>query len=273
MIRIATSAFCSLLTDLALTTAPEDGAHPHLAAILLYTDRGYPVADEPGKSDALVGLSTNRRVTGSAFTGCDGQCTPMLWPVDKARSVIGMFKPKTKINKDHAVILTRAGDHVTVQEDPNLFDDGDRFEFKLGDPDTFPAHALASTVDVMPLKTRQDPIPKPRTDFYPDDLATLCRIAKNRSTLVEIYRLHQDHRILVQIGPYWRGWVKPISYEVGEGTVGDGAFKPSGEVFYPDLVDNGLDVTGGQPVKPVPDEATLPLTDPDSGVVEPAGAL
>lgn len=271
MIRIATGALCTLLADLALTTAPEDGAYPQLAAVLLYTDRGYPDPGEPGQSDILVGCSTNRRVAGHVFTGSDGQMTPMLWPVSKVAQVIAVFKPKLKGNKEHGVIITRDSEHVTVQEDPNLFDDGDSITFKLGDIEQFP-HRLTELIDRMPPNLALTNRGKPRTDLYPVDLALLVKIATTRKAIIETYRVHQDERILVRIGDYWRGWIRPVPYEVGKTRVGDNAFRPEGDVFHPDLPPTSVEVpdpyaptqSAGEPDAWRPDgaepvEPTLPL--------------
>lgn len=268
MIRIATKDLVNILTDLIATTCPDDGAYPELAAVLMFTDRGYAQADEPGKSDVLAGVSTNRRVAGHAFVPVDGQMTPMLWPVSKAVSVIGMFKPKLKGNKEHGVIITRDGEHVIVQEDPNLFDDGDRFDFKSSDLlDKFPRQ-LTELIENMPTRwipalfSEQQMKATPRTDFYPADLALLCKIATRRNTLIETYRTDQVARVLVQIGPYWRGWMRPVPYEVGKEKVGQAAYEPSGEVFHPDLPETDVEqpaLEEEEEPPPPPVEPTLPL--------------
>ena len=261
MIRIATARLCALLTDMIVTTAPEDSAYPIFSNLVLYTDRGYPHADEPGQSDVLVGMSTNRRVAAHAFVDCDGQATPMLWPVSKALTVIQMFKPKTKTKggSDHGVTISRDGDHVIVQEDPNLFDDGDQFTFKLGDVEDYPTQLVKMIADMPPLGSK-DTV-KARTDFHHGDLALLCQIAKRRNTLIETYRVHQDQRLLVQIGPYWRGWIRPVPYEIGKERIGTNAWQPDGEVFYPgllaDLKDD--DPFTAAPPRPEPEDQVLPL--------------
>lgn len=285
MIRIATGALCTLLADLALTTAPEDGPHPQLASVLLYTDRGYPDPGEPGQSDILVGVSTNRRVAGHTFTGSDGQMTPMLWPVAKVAQVIAVFKPKLKGNKEHGVIITRDTDHVTVQEDPNLFNDGDSITFKLGDIDTYPHRVTELIADMPPatmptLSSLVDKGAKPRTDLYPSDLGLLVKIATGRKAIIETYRVHQDSRILVRIGDYWRGWIRPVPYELGKEKVGVYAYRPEGEVFHPGLPDTDAEVpdpyapTGNEPKKDVPADPVLPLEPPGDGefFVDPAVA-
>ena len=264
MIRIATKDLVALLGDLMLTTAAEDSAHPLLASVLLYTDRGYAVADDPGKSDVLVGISTNRRLAGHTFTACDGQMTPTLWPVSKVASVIQVFKPKLKADKEHGVIITRAGDHVTVQEDPNLFDDGDRIEFKSGDLTNYPGAKLAELIADMPTNLRgvMDHRPKPRTDFYSSELAILCKIATNRKRPILTYRTHQDDRVLVQIGDYWRGWIKPIPYEVNKTKVGDLAYRPEAEVFTPDMPAPEEDALADKPPTTSPTIITTVSSDP-----------
>lgn len=267
MIRILTRHLVALLEDLALTAAPADGAYPTLAGVLLFTDRGYPDASEPGKADVLVGTSTNRRVAGQAFVQCDGQMTPMLWPVAKVASVVSVFKPKCKgkDNSEHGVYIERGDDgHVIVREDPNLYDDGDKIEFKLGDLDDYPHATLTRSIEQPPRHTAASVagyIDKPRTDYYPADLVLVCKIGTRRNAPIETYRVDQDTRLLVRIGEYWRGWIKPVPFEQDTRQSRQTGLAPEGEVFHTDLADNDVEIdpmaTGPRPAAPVED--VLPL--------------
>lgn len=275
MIRIATRHLTALLGDLALTTATEEGPHPILASVLLYTDRGYPDPAEPGESDILIGVSTNRRVAGHEYVPSDGQMTPMLWPVSKVAQVIAVFKPKLKADKEHGVIITRDTDHVTVAEDPNLFDDGDSITFKLGPVEEYPHH-LTKLIADMPshLQYGVTDRPKPRTDFYPADLALVCKLATTLKKPIEMFRVHQDNRILIRIGDYWRGWIRPVPYEQGKTKVGDHAYQPEGEVFHPDLPPTDVELPDPYaPARPAATdngEQALPIPTED---LQPAGEL
>jgi hypothetical protein len=232
MIRIGTGALCTLLGDLAPLAAPEDGGGA-LAGVLLHTDRGHPWPSEPGKSDLLIGTAASKFGAGQAFTESEGQMTPMLWPTNWVHAVVGVFKPMTKANKDHQVQITRAGDHVTVQEDPNLFDDGMRLEFKTGDLDKYPRSIWKLLAEKPPTHVRR-PV-KPRLDLTPSILLPFLKIAQRRGTTINLFKYHQERLILLEIGGRFRGYVVPSWYETDKTAVGDAAHEPDGEIYFPDL--------------------------------------
>jgi hypothetical protein len=233
MIRIATGALCILLADLAPLAAPEDGGGA-LAGVLLHTDRGHPRPSEPGKSDLLIGTAASKFAAGHAFTESEGQMTPMLWPTNWVHAVVGVFKPMTKANKDHQVQITRAGDHVTVQEDPNLFDDGMRLEFKTGDLEHYP-RSIWRLLAEKPLVSREKRADKPRLDITPAILAPFLKIAQRRGTTINLFKYHQERLVLLEIGGRFRGYLVPSRYETDKTSVGDAAHEPDGEIYFPDL--------------------------------------
>jgi hypothetical protein len=233
MIRIATGALCTLLADLIPLAAPEDGGGA-LAGVLLHTDRGHPWPSEPGKSDLLIGTAASKFGAGQAFTESEGQMTPMLWPTNWVHAVVGVFKPMTKANKDHQVQITHAGDHVTVQEDPNLFDDGMRLEFKTGDLDHYP-RSIWNLLAEKPRASRTGRPEKPRLDISPAVLAPFLKIAQRRGTTVNLFKYHQERLVLLEIGTRFRGYLVPSWYETDKTSVGDAAHEPDGEIFFPDL--------------------------------------
>lgn len=232
MIRIATGALCTLLADLVPLAAPEDGGGA-LAGVLLHTDRGHPYPSEPGKTDLLIGTAASKFAAGQAFTESEGQMTPMLWPTNWVAAVIGVFKPMTKANKDHQVQITRAGDHVLVQEDPNLFDDGMRLEFKTGDLEHYPRSIWQLLTD-KPRAVAKRP-DKPRLDISPAVLAPFLKIAQRRGTTLNLFKYHQERLVLLEIGGRFRGYVVPSWYETDKTSVGQAAYEPDGEIFFPDL--------------------------------------
>jgi hypothetical protein len=236
MIRIATGALCTLLGDLVPLAAPEDGGGA-LAGVLLHTDRGHPWPSEPGKSDLLIGTAASKFGAGQAFTESEGQMTPMLWPTSWVTAVVQVFKPMTKANKDHQVQITRAGDHVLVQEDPNLFDDGMRLEFKTGDLEHYPRSIWRLLNDRPPPPTlaRHKRPEKPRLDISPAVLAPFLKIAQRRGTTVNLFKYHQERLVLLEIGGRFRGYLVPSWYETDKTSVGDAAHEPDGEIFFPDL--------------------------------------
>jgi hypothetical protein len=141
----------------------------------------------------------------------------------------------TKANKDHQVQITHAGDHVTVQEDPNLFDDGMRLEFKTGDLDHYP-RSIWKLLAERPPTLRSDKRPeKPRLDISPAVLAPFLKIAQRRGTTVNLFKYHQERLVLLEIGTRFRGYLVPSWYETDKTSVGDAAHEPDGEIFFPDL--------------------------------------
>jgi hypothetical protein len=232
MIRIATGALCTLLADLVPLAAPEDGGGA-LAGVLLHTDRGHPYPSEPGKSDLLIGTAASKFAAGHAFTESEGHMTPMLWPTSWVTAVVQVFKPMCKANKDHQVQITRAGDHVTVQEDPNLFDDGMRLEFKTGDLEHYP-RSIWQLLAEKPRPVAKRP-EKPRLDVSPGVLAPFLKIAQRRGVTLNLFKYHQERLVLLEIGARFRGYLVPSRYETDKTSVGDAAHEPDGEIFHPDL--------------------------------------
>lgn len=283
MIRIATGALCTLLGDLTPLAAPEDGGGA-LAGVLLHTDRGHPYPSEPGKSDLLIGTAASKHAAGHTFIECEGQMTPMLWPTSWATAVVQVFKPMVKANKDHQVEISRAGEHVTVQEDPNLFDDGMKLEFKTGDLDHYP-RSIWKLLDEHPSgnrPARNGKRPeKPRLDLSPGALLPFLKIAQRRGTTINLFKYHQERLVLLEIGARYRGYLVPVRYETDKTSVGQAAFEPDGEIYYPDLPppeDDTLSIwTPWRDSKPavtiISTEPTLPLESPaDDGeyFVDPA---
>jgi hypothetical protein len=234
MIRIATGALCTLLADLAPLAAPEDGGGA-LAGVLLHTDRGHPWPGEPGKSDLLIGTAASKVGAGQAFTESEGQMTPMLWPTSWVTAVVGVFKPMARANKDHQVEITRAGDHVMVQEDPGLFNDGMRLEFKTGDLEHYPRSIWRLLAERPPTLRRDKRPEKPRIDIAPGVLAPFLKIAQRRGVTINLFKYHQERLILLEIGARFRGYLVPVRYETDKTSVGQAAHEPDGEIYFPDL--------------------------------------
>lgn len=231
MIRIATGALCTLLADLVPLAAPDDGGGAQ-AGVLLHTDRGHPYPSEPGRSDLLIGTASSKFAAGHAFTESEGQMTPMLWPTSWVTAVVQVFKPMTKANKDHQVQITRAGDHVLVQEDPNLFDDGMRLEFKTGDLEHYPRSIWRLLAERPGIAKRPE---KPRLDISPGVLLPFLKIAQRRGVTLNLFKYHQERLVLVEIGARFRGYLVPVRYETDKTSVGQAAHEPDGEIFHPDL--------------------------------------
>lgn len=225
MIRIATHALVGLLTDLALTTAdPADSGAT--AGVLLHTARGYDRDDNP--SDLLVGTSTDHLVLGHAHTSCSGQADgPMLWLIGDVKTVLAVLKPLAK-DQDHAVEIRREGHEFTIQEDPNLFGEGQKFSFQAADADDYPTGVWSLLTDIRTEPIAGSEPAAPRTDIQPSLLAPFVKIATRRNVIPEIYRYHQHLPIHVQIGPHYRGILTPFKWN---DTIRKAGLAPSGDVY------------------------------------------
>lgn len=236
--RVDTTDLINLLTDLLATvdTAPDAGA---VGSVLLHTNRAQ-LGSEPGRTDILAGLSTDRAVAGHCYTACTGQlATPMLWPVRDTQSVIAVFKASAKRDEHHAVEIHRDGPLITVTEDANLFDDGLSLTFAAADPSAYPGPRIYRTLmrptrDV--IDPGRDPIKVghalPRTDIRQTALAAFSKVSKRRGMPVELYRTHQNEPVHVQIGHSYRGLLMPLEYHAeGEER------SPAAEVHAPDLAE------------------------------------
>lgn len=238
-VRVQTRALIALLSDLILTASKDPDAGV-LGAVLLHTGRG-AVGDEPGQTDLLVGASTDRFVAGHTYTACSGQLpTPTLWAVRDIKSLVAVFKDPAKKDEMHAVDITRDGLLVTVQEDPNLFDDGLRLSFAQMSLDGYPAVSLYRNLDRHTADIVEnadgDPVDSlARTDLGSAQLDAFVKVAAHRKLPVQLYRTHQVEPILVQVGGHYRGLLMPVRYEPD----GDER-RPSTELHVPDLDELGL---------------------------------
>lgn len=230
-VRVKTSALIELLTDLAFTAGePGDPA----GRILLHSASGYADSSEPGKSQLLVGTSTDRFAVGHTWCVAEGHTNPMLWPVLDAAAVVNVFKPLTKGNADHAVSIRRKGDEITVQEDADLFGEGTALTFTVGDLDGFP-RGVWDILGHRLFPAQRDPA-VPRTDLSPARLTAFAKVAVRRKAPVELYRTHQLQPVLVQIGQSYRGAAMPVSwYSPGEEDPTRYGIEPSTDLYAADL--------------------------------------
>jgi S-DNA-T family DNA segregation ATPase FtsK/SpoIIIE len=225
-LHIPTRHLVALLTDLEHTAAgPEVGEAT--AAILLHTARG-ELKGEPGKTDLLVGTSTDRYIVGHTFVECYGQIAPMLWPINDVRTVLAVLKPMAKI-KEHVVVIELVGTAISVAEDADLFGERSRYTFTGLDATEFPSrgvHGLLTSTRRLPAE-KDAPDAAPRTDFAAHLLAPFLKVATRRGTKLEMYRHHQNMPISIQIGPEYRGVLRPAHWEDDDPTGGNA---PNGDV-------------------------------------------
>jgi len=225
-VRIPTHELVGLLTDLSLTAAdPADSGAT--AGILLHTARGY-LGGSPGKTDVLVGTSTNGYIVGHAHIGCAGQMDPMLWPVADVRAVIAVLKPLAK-DKNHGVEIGLDGSTIKVAEDPNLFGEGMALTFTGYDVGEFPLDGVRAMLTEVRMSPPEDSAPvAPRTDFDPALVAPFLKVAARRNSLIEIYRYHQRLPVVIQVGPFYRGMLSPFQWKDEDRSAG---VAPAGDVY------------------------------------------
>lgn len=229
-VRVATSALCEVLADLAVT-ADEPGGPT--GSILLHTASGYPVGAEPGRSTLLVGTSTNRFAIGHTWCVAEGHAEPMLWPILDATAVVAVFRSLAKGKPDHAVEIRREGDEITVQEDADLFGEGTSLSFTVADLSDYP-RATWAVLAGTGFPELNDPA-VPRTDIAPERFTALAKIGARRKAPVELYRWHQRQPLLVQIGPSYRGAVIPVSWYSSDGDPRREGEEPSTDLYAPVL--------------------------------------
>jgi S-DNA-T family DNA segregation ATPase FtsK/SpoIIIE len=234
--RILTGALIGVLSDL-IQTADRDPDAGVMGGVVVHTGRGHFGA-EPGRVDLLAGISSDRHVVGHTYTWCTGDLgEPSWWSIRDARAVINVFKAARGRDKQntHAVEILRAGAEVLIREDPNLIDEGVSLAFGEGDLTAYPLPTLYRLLDAeQPAVVHRDGQfvdAVPRTDLVADVLIPFTKVAKRRGEILQLYRSHQDVRLLVQIGETYRGLLQPYrsTEQLGDGT------HPGADIHTPDL--------------------------------------
>lgn len=227
-LTISTKALVGLLADLAHTAADPSEAEA-TAAVLLHSARGH-VGSDPGKTDLLVGTSTDSVLLGHTHTPCYGTVPPMLWPIGDVKAVLAVLKPLAKI-KEHTVEVTVDTSIVTVAEPPDLFGGRLVLSFKSLDVEDWPTegvHRMLTVLRTTPGERNPD-APAPRTDILPKRLAPFLKIASRRSEPLSLFRWHQHVPIVIQIGDTYRGITRPSDWPEND-SVEDG-LEPGGDVY------------------------------------------
>ncbi|HET6290469.1 MAG TPA: hypothetical protein VFG15_27445 [Amycolatopsis sp.] len=236
-IKIDTVRLVDLL-DRLVPTASKDTGDGATAGILLHTARG-EYGDEPGKTDLLVGTSTDRLVIGHDHTPCHGSLgRATLWGVNDVKTLLAAFKPKAKDSKDddpHMVLVDLAGEHIVVSEDPDLYDDGLSVSFQVQNLDDYP-RGLWTVLEVInpgPYEMHDGRTIEAsrRTDMSPRRIAPFNKVASKLGESVQFYRTHQHRHVLVQIGDTYRGALVPSRYD---DDLDDGS-GPAADVYEPNL--------------------------------------
>ncbi|MFR9807100.1 hypothetical protein ACL02T_33105 [Pseudonocardia sp. RS010] len=235
--RILTSHLLGVLADLLQTTHADSDAGA-IGGILLHTARGNH-GSEPGALELLAGISTTRRIAGHTYAPCAGQLVaPTLWARRDVRSVVTVFKAARGKDKKnlHAVEIHAGGGEVEIREDPNLIDDGVRLTFGEGDASDFPAPSVYRLLACEFAEEYRDLDGRvvgaqPITHYMSSDLAPFLTVAKRRGELLRLFRSHQFHPQLVQIGEAYRGILAPAI----PSTTGYDEQRPDADLFPPDL--------------------------------------
>lgn len=238
MIHVTTAALIALLTDLARTTASPESSSA-MAGILLHTAKGYADPESPGRSDILVGTSSSGQAAGHTYVTCTGQLPdPMLWHISNVTGMIAVLRPFVARDQDHQTTIKLEAGHVIIQEEENLFDSGDRHEFKSGSLDDYP-RTLWDWIGHVPGVDGNKGTPQgrvnPRVDYNPAVLEPFLSIAKRRKAMLELYHYEDKRLTLVQIGDRYRGVLAPFPFEGHDVTGSSTAREPAAEVFRPVL--------------------------------------
>jgi S-DNA-T family DNA segregation ATPase FtsK/SpoIIIE len=235
-ITIETAKLIDLINDLKHTTAPDvdSGA---INGILLHTDRGYGFPGDPGRTDILVGTSTNRAALGHTYAQSYGQMTrPMLWPLQWALSVVNLFKPCIKDNKTHNVEISYDLDtnSVHVKGEADLFGEGTELSFAAGDLTKWPRRIWDILTYTEGQETRETRTPRlPRTDVSRTALAPFVAVAAAHGGVISMYRYHQNHAILLDIGDRYRGALIPTHWPDDKHP--QAGISPGGDVYPAEL--------------------------------------
>lgn len=265
-IRVKTEHLLGLLADLTHTAAAGDIGG--INGILLHTARGY-LGDDPGKTDLLIGTSTNGRATGQTYVPCErGISEPMLWTLGDVAKVRAVLAPSAKDDKNHSVDLSRDLETCTIQEPPDLFDEGDSLTFHLGDLAKFP-RGLWKLLDYqppadLPKDHKGNTVPRaPRLDLTTGMLAPFVAVAKTHKTEIQLYVTHQEQPVTISIGGRYRGVLLPYKWSNTEPAVEKNGARPDGEIYTPDLppVPKNVD-TKAVGRAPVVVQLPLPASDP-----------
>lgn len=212
-VSVTTKEFIGLLQALVHTAAgdPDQGA---MAGILLHTARGYATL-EPGQSGLLVGTSTNTAVVGHTWVLASGQMQPMLWPIGEVPAAVAVLRQMSTGQPEHQVEISSDGKTVTLSEGEDLFGEGAKYTFELGDAGKFPASIwrLISDVHLRPAVIDHETgkvVPEGvRTRIAARNLAPFVAVGKARKEVVEWYRYHPRLPVLVVIGHNYRGALLP----------------------------------------------------------------
>lgn len=265
-IKVETADLIDLL-KLLQHTASSDRNDGVTAGVLLHTTRGERGA-EPGKQDLLVGTSTDRFAVGHTNVVAYGQLgRPSLWGIEDVKAVIATFKSKASKDKDgegHQVHISIDLGHVTVSEDPNLFEDGVQLSFHEQVVDDFPRrlwHVLEHVGVDAYVSSEGGLVPVAnRTDIGAARLAPFTKVASKLGEPVQLFRTHQNRYLLAQIGEHYRGALAPIRWDLEESP--SNGHEPSGDIHTPDL-----------PPIPKRDTPPPPRTFTPSGVRESSGVI
>lgn len=233
-LRIPTRHLVGILADLSLTAASPEVAEA-TAAVLLHCARGH-LKGEPGRTDLLVGTSTDGNLVGHTYAECYGSVEPMLWPIGEVAVVVAVLKPLAK-DKEHTTEIGRDGDTIWVAPgDVDLFGERSRYTFTGLNPADFPTqgvHGLLTEIRMTPAEMDAPPV-APRTDYAPSRLVPFQKIATRRGELIQTYRWHQNLPVSVQIGPEYRGILRPQEWTSRNEAAGAA---PGGDV-YPILLED-----------------------------------
>lgn len=216
-LTLPTRQLVGLLAD-ALRTAGKDPDLPVVGNVLLHTD----IAKHPVNGDdihVLVATATDLMFIGQASAECDSQLhRPVLVSTIDAKSIAGVFVDLIgKFGREitHLSEVELSGDTLTVREERKQSPDGKSISVFVQEADDYPhfAQVMSPTVDYP--KDSQDLVIDPTygTAYPPERLAVFAAIGKRRKEPVMMYRHHQDRNVVVTVGLWYRGALRPAKLD------------------------------------------------------------
>jgi hypothetical protein len=206
---------------------------------------------EPGKTNVLVGTSINGLSVGHAWNEAGGNLQPTIFPIKYCDAIkVSLKKLLNKDNREtHVIEISRDGDLVVIQEDPDLFGNGFKQSFEHGKLEDFPATAFRVLSDTHLVPPQSRGPRTPRVDLSAAEMAKFAAIAARHGGTIEVFVAHQRMPVHIQIGWRYRGIVIPASWsdEMSDGV------KPSIGVYPCEL--------------PAPEQQTKPDLRTASGVL------
>lgn len=211
-----------MLEDAVRTAGGKD--QPVISSVLLSTDRTEVEVSEDEsptealidvvESDVLVASSTNGTMVGQGHTWCTGTLhRSVLLSLIDVKAVIAVFGDlvtgRLGKGQTHRTRIELSGDTVAFSEDPEQVHDNTVISLNALPLDDYPTN-LPAMLQPDPTIPQRNPTtnavvePSYGTGFAAEHLAIVVAVSKRKKMPIAVYRYHQQGRLLVTVGSYWR---------------------------------------------------------------------